>query len=128
MAEVAVFNLAELSRSFATRTRGEEVALRVGDIIAREKPGTMVVSWSGVNAASPSFLDAFVSGIRESVDTEPSRSDIVFTGVDEGFIGLVDIVLRRREFPIKHVTRADNLDESPTNILGDPPRQSTVLA
>lgn len=128
MPEVEIFNLAELSRSFATRTRGKEVARLVGGAISKEKPVKMVVSWSGVNAASPSFIDAFVSGVRESVDAEPTSSSIVFADVNEELIDLVDTVLRRREFPVRYAKQSDNLHEDPTNILGDPRRQPGVRA
>ena len=123
MTEVEVLNLAELSRSFATRTKGKEVAGLVGDIIAQTKPKTMVVDWDGVRAASPSFIDEFVNGIQEAVHTESCCSCIVFAGDDSGIINLVDAILTRRAFPIRYVARPDNLDGGPVRMLGNPSRE-----
>lgn len=119
MAVVEVFNLAELSRSFATRTKGKEVAGLVGDIIARTKPGIMAVGWDGVNAASPSFIDEFINGIQ-AIHAGSCRSRIVFTGDDSDIINLVDVILRRRAFPIRYAVQPDNLDRSPVRMLGNP--------
>ena len=106
MTEAQVFNLAEVSRSFATRTKGKEVAGLVGDIIARTKPTTMVVDWHGVSAASPSFIDELVNGIQEAVRLESDCSRIVFTGDNQGITDLVDAISKRRQFPIQHLARA----------------------
>lgn len=126
MVETTVFNLAELSRSFATRTKGKEVAGLVGEVVARSKPETLVVGWNGVRAASPSFIDEFVSGIQAAIHTESCCSRIFFTGDDSGIINLVDTILRRREFPIRYAVRPDNLDEGPVRMLGNPSSQRVV--
>ena len=124
--ETTVFNLAELSRSFATRTKGKEVAGLVGEVVARAKPETLVVGWNGVRAASPSFVDEFVSGIQAAIHTESCCSRIFFTGDDSGIINLVDTILRRREFPIRYAVRPDSLDEGPVRMLGNPSSQRVV--
>ena len=120
MAEVEIFNLAELSRSFATRMKGKEVAGLVGNVIAKNNPGTIMVDWNGVSAASPSFIDEFVGGIREAVQTESCRSSVVFTGNDPGVMTLVDTILRRREFPVRYAARPDDLNLGSVGMLGEP--------
>ena len=127
MTEVEVFNLAELSRSFATRARGKEVAGLFGDVIAKTKPETIVVGWNGVSAASPSFIDEFVNGIQEAIHTESCCSRIFFTGDDSGIIDLVDDILRRRAFPVSYAARPDNLDGGPVRMLGNPSSQKVVV-
>ena len=118
MAEIEVFNLAELSRSFATRMKGKEVAGLLSDVIARNNVGTVVVGWNGVSAASPSFIDEFVSGIQEIVQRESCHTNIVFTCEDSEVATLVDTILRRREFPVRYVARPDNLVSNSLSMLG----------
>lgn len=118
MMEAGVFNLAELSRSFATRMKGREAVGLFSDFVAKNGPGTIVVGWNGVSAASPSFIDEFVKGVKESVQAESCRNNIVFTGEDNEIIGLVDTILRRREFPVSYAARLDDLDGGPVSILG----------
>lgn len=118
MAEIEVFNLAELSRSFATRMKGKEVAGLLSDVIARNNVGTVVVGWNGVSAASPSFIDEFVNGIQEVVQRESCRTNIVFTCEDSEVATLVDTILRRREFPVRYVARPDNLVSNSLSMLG----------
>ena len=101
MAEIEVLNLSDLSRSFASRAKGKEVARLLGDAIAISKPEAVVVGWNGVRAASPAFIDEFVNGIHEILQTEFSCTRILFTGDDSGVINLVDVILKRRESPIR---------------------------
>ena len=126
MTEVEVFNLAELSRSFATRMKGKEVAGLVGSVIAKNNPGTIVVDWSGVSAASPSFIDEFINGIQEAVQTESFRSSVAFMGNDSGIMTLVDTILRRREFPVRYAARPDDLNLGSVSMLGEPLGQRAV--
>ena len=101
MTAVRVFNLANVSRSFATRTRGEEVAKLVLDFAAKAEPGGVVVDWDGVSAASPSFVDEFVNGIQRAGHAKSRSSRISFTSDNPGIIDLVDAILRRRESSIR---------------------------
>lgn len=124
--ETEVFNLSELSRSFATRMKGKEVAGLLSDVIARNNTGTVVVGWNGVSAASPSFVDEFINGIQEAVQRESCRTSIVFTCDNADVVTLVDTILRRREFAVGYAVRPDDLNGSPVSTLGDPSNQSVV--
>ena len=125
--EVGVFNLADLSRSLATRMKGKEAAWLFSDFVAKNGPGTIVVGWHGVSAASPSFIDEFVKGIQEITQEESCSSSIVFTGEDTEIISLVDTILRRREFPVSYAAKPDDLDIGPVSILGGASGQIGVL-
>ena len=120
MAGIEVFNLAELSRSFATRMKGKEVAGLLSDVIARNDVGTVVVGWSGVRAASPSFIDEFINGIQEAVQRESCRTNIVFTCEDSEVVTLVDTILRRREFPVRYAATSDDLYWGSSEYAGRP--------
>lgn len=126
MTEVEVFNLAELSRSFATRMKGKEVAGLVRDVIAKNNPGTIVVDWSGVSAASPSFIDEFIGGIQEAVCMASFRSSVAFMGNDSGIMTLVDTILRRREFPVRYTARPDDPNLGSVSMPGKPLGQRAV--
>ena len=107
MTYMEVFNLADLSRSFATRSRGREVAGLVGNAIARTKSEAIVVGWNGVSAASPSFIDEFVNEIQKVTETDPRCRRIFFTGNHSGIIDLVEAILKRRESPIRFAVASD---------------------
>ena len=125
--EAEVFNLAELSRSFATRMKGKEIAGLLSDVIARNNEGTVVIGWNGVSAASPSFIDEFIKGIQEAVQKEPGRTSIAFTCEDSEIITLVDTILRRREFPVKCAAKPDDLYDGSVSILGNPSNQNLAV-
>ncbi len=127
MAGIEVFNLAELSRSFATRMKGKEVAGLLSDVIARNDVGTVVVGWSGVRAASPSFIDEFINGIQEAVQRESCRTNIVFTCEDSEVVTLVDTILRRREFPVRYAATSDDLYGGSVSTLGGPSNQNLII-
>ena len=127
MAGIEVFNLAELSRSFATRMKGKEVAGLLSDVIARNDVGTVVVGWNGVSAASPSFIDEFINGIQEAVQRESCRTNIVFTCEDSEVVTLVDTILRRREFPVRYAATSDDLYGGSVSTLGGPSNQNLII-
>ena len=124
--EAEVFNLAELSRSFATRMKGKEVAGLLSDVIARNNTGTVVVGWNGVSAASPSFIDEFINGIQQAVQKESCHTSIVFTCDNSDVVTLVDTILKRREFLVGYAPRPDDFIGSPVSTLGGPSNQSVV--
>jgi hypothetical protein len=119
MKETEVFSLKNISRSFATRAKGQEVTQCVGAIMEAIHPKILLVDFNGVRAASPSFIDEFINGIQ-AIHAGSCRSRIVFTGDDSDIINLVDVILRRRAFPIRYAVQPDNLDRSPVRMLGNP--------
>ena len=105
MINAEVFSLADISRSFATRARGKEVAGLVADFAAATMTETIIVAWDGVTAASPSFIDEFVDGLHRAIQSDPLSRPISFTADESGVIDLVDVILRRRESPIRIAAR-----------------------
>ena len=120
MLQVEVFDLASLARSFATRMKGKEASLLVGEIIVSKKPAIMVVDWNGVSAASPSFVDEFVGGVREAIGNEPRCTRMVFTGDNPDLIDMIDTILRRNEFPVQHAASPADVEGDLYGVLGDP--------
>ena len=111
MASKKVFNLANVSRSFATRTRGKEVASLVVEFAEKTKPEDIEVAWNGVNAASPSFIDEFVSAIQSAVRTEDCQR-IFFTGDEPRITNLVTTILRRRGSPMSFAVQRDKVESA----------------
>ncbi len=105
MTKTRTFHLADYSRSFATRTRGQEIAISIAEFVAETKPESIEVAWGGVAAASPSFIDEFVGGIDEVIHSESCGIHIFFTGDEPAIVNLVDTILRRRESPIRFAVR-----------------------
>ena len=128
MTEVEVFNLANLSRTFATRTRGKEAAQLVSEIIETSQPETIVIEWNGVVTASPSFIDEFVGGISEAMLRDSSNTNMVFTGDDPHLIYVVDAILRRRNFPVLHAATTADIESTALGKLGDPTGPAPVPA
>ena len=112
MKETKVFSLKNISRSFATRAKGQEVTQCVGAIMEASHPKILLVDWNGVRAASPSFVDEFIGGLQSIAQTETCKSQISFTGVAPSIATLLDLVLGRRSFQIGYSEWPDTFDGS----------------
>ena len=128
MLQIEVFDLASLARSFATRMKGKEASLLVGEVIVSKKPAIMVVDWNGISAASPSFVDEFVDGVREAMEKEPCCTRMVFTGENSDLIDMVDTILRRNEFPVQHAASPADVEGDLGSVSADPPGPRMIAA
>ena len=129
MTEMEVFRLTDSARSFATRSKGQEMARRFSEIIEGVAAEIIVVAWDGVRAASPSFIDEFVGGIQKTFEGGSyGRRTVVFTGDDGYIVELVDTILRRREFPVRYALRVDDVLEGTSSYLGHPTLPKPVPA
>ena len=128
MLQIEVFDLASLARSFATRMKGKEASLLVGEVIVSKKPAIMVVDWNGISAASPSFVDEFVGGVREAMGKGSCCTRMVFTGENSDLIDMVDTILRRNEFPVQHAASPADVEGDLSSASADPPRPRMVAA
>ena len=98
MLKSEVFRLSDLSRSFATRMKGEEIGGLVSKGIENLSPdSTMIIDWNGVVAVSPSFVDELVKVLA------PRQGAIAFSGMSPSLSGLVERVSHRRSFPVRYV-------------------------
>ena len=124
MKEIGIFSLANVSRSFATRAKGQEVIRCVCEVMAETNPNVMLVDWNGVSAASPSFIDEFINGIQEVVHTGEYRSQICFTGAGPAIATLLDVIAKRRAFCIGYTEAPDDFDGSQITMLGAPAKHA----
>ena len=114
MREIEIFRLVNVSHSFATRAKGQEVMQSVCDAIARINPEAILVDWTGVSAASPSFIDEFIDGIKRCHIPTP------FTGANPDIAILLDTIARRRAFHIEYAECPKDFDGSSINTLVPP--------
>ena len=119
MSEVEIFRLSETARSFATRSKGQEMAKSFASTLANAKGGEIVLDWSGVTAASPSFIDEFIAGMQEVARNEIRSKTIVFAGDNPEIIDRVDTILKRREFPVQYTLRPEDVEGHAARVLGD---------
>ena len=94
MNEQKAFRLADYARSFATRFKGAEVFQHLMEYDTVSQGEELIVDWSGVRAASPSFMDEFLGRCCEAF-TPTSR--LVFILDDTYMIEMLDEILRRRD-------------------------------
>jgi hypothetical protein len=91
----------DMVRSFATRSRGMEVFNLLYPILKDPEATRVVVDWSGVKAASPSFVDEFVGAVCGVIQKDDYHSDVAFTGGDPRINDLIHTVARRRGCRVK---------------------------
>ena len=121
MTEVEIFMLVDSARSFATRSKGQEMAQRFGEVLQSAVVETIVVGWDGVSAASPSFIDEFVGGIQKTLESGSyGKKTVVFTGDDQYIIDLVDTILKRRKFPVRYALKVNDVEKGTDRFLGRP--------
>ena len=128
MAEISIFKLADKARAFATRTKGQEMFEHLSAIIENSKGDRIIVDWSGVSAASPSFIDEFMGRICEVTQATPLREAIVITGDDEHVIDLVDTILKRRACPLRYALKPEDAQTGDLHVIGDPKRPRPIPA
>src|SRR5919106_4420366 len=97
MVETKIFRLKDISRSFATRMRGQEAIKHLYETLQATNTEKVMVDWRGVSAASPSFIDEFVGAVCGAIQRGYlNNRDVIFTGEDHHIIELIDTILQRR--------------------------------
>ena len=128
MPETVTFSLVDMSRSFATRAKGQEVFAFLSKAREDTEAERVIVDWCGVNAASPSFIDEFVGRICETCPDEGLRDGIVITCDSGRIVELIDTVLRRRGYQLSYALKPEDVLTGRLNVLGDPSGSRPVLA
>lgn len=98
MSETKVFRLADTSPTFATREKGRSVFGQLQGVWSGQSE--LIVDWSGVKAASPGFIDEFISQIFGDAPPAFPASSITFAGDNPEVNDLVDRILNRRGIPL----------------------------
>ena len=128
MKQMTALKLGDFYHSFASRLKGREMTQQFAEMVEGTTGEYIVVSWDGVGAASPSFIDEFVGGIQETLKKDVSHKTIVFTGDNPYIIDLIDTILKRREFPVLYSLSLDDVEKCPPGMLGHPTASRAVPA
>ena len=118
MVETNIFQLVEVSKSFATRTKGEELFKGLSKFIEEADSAVVIVDWNGVEAASPSFIDEFAGKACEALARGDFTKSVVFTGDNAQVTGLIDTILKRRGCQVEHALKPNNVQKAHLRVLG----------
>jgi DNA-binding transcriptional ArsR family regulator len=89
---ITILNLSDEGAVLSTRARGRETADRLQDAL---HAGSVVISFAGVEVATPSFLDEVLMRLRAVLLTNEQAIAIV-AGMNEDVRESVELVLRHR--------------------------------
>ena len=96
------FSKTPLKFAFASRSSGKAAAVKLAKFMEGNPRETAIVSWNGVNAVSPSFVDEMMAQITEFMQDMQDRTELVFT-VDDHYVRYVlNAVLRRRNITVRY--------------------------
>ena len=110
MSEIEVFRLERFGRSCATREKGRAVFSQLRNELSSQRTARpeVVVDWSGVNLASPSFIDEFISLLcSEEFCSRPDS--IIFAGSNGYIAQQIHAILLRRG---REVRRANTPEDA----------------
>ncbi len=99
---VKLVDLREFGRVLSTRQRGRDAADLVQE--ALEENDGVVLSFVGVEVASPSFLDEILIRLRGALSGENSRV-VVVTGLNGDVSESLELVLNHRKMALAHLKK-----------------------
>ena len=114
------FRLSDHATSFATRSKGQELFIELEKMLG-EETNSIVIDWTGIQAASPSFVDEFVGRCCDTLMSKASANKLMFTVDDSHITDLIDTILKRRSCAVEH-------QNGSLGVLGATPRGHVALA
>jgi DNA-binding transcriptional ArsR family regulator len=99
---VKLIDLREFGRVLSTREGGRKAADHVQEVL--EESDGVVLSFVGVEVASPSFLDEILLRLRAALTGESSRV-VVVTGLNGDVSESLELVLRHRKLTLAHLRK-----------------------
>jgi Mn-dependent DtxR family transcriptional regulator len=103
------YELVQHGRVLATRSVGRDVGRRIAERLAEEH--ALLLSFYGVEVASPSFLFELISAVRTALIAQPQRWVLV-TGMNEDVLESAELVLDRLKMTL------GTLDHGQIKLLG----------
>ena len=82
-----------------------------------QRPVT-IVDWSGVNIASPSFIDEFIGLVCPDGESSALWDGIIFTGSNPDITARIDTILRRRSCELKYAPTPEAAEVAEWTVLG----------
>ena len=90
------FRLSDLRKSFATRSKAGDVFRSFNELVASTETHDVVVDWTGVSAASPSFIDEFVGHCCDAIESRSPCITIKFCVDEKYIVSVISSSLNRR--------------------------------
>jgi DNA-binding HxlR family transcriptional regulator len=101
MNQAALINLGENNRVLSSRERGRVAADRIADALSER---SVVISFGGVEIATPSYLDEIVSRLSGLLRGNEDRT-VLITGANEEVAESLELVLDKRKMALARVER-----------------------
>lgn len=108
-------------RGFASRGKGRTVFGQLQAMLPDEPAASpeLIVDWSGVNVASPGFIDEFIGLLCPEDDGNPRWDGVIFAGSNDYITQQIHAILLRRGREVQYAkTLADALAGPPLGRLG----------
>ena len=113
MSNPPVFSMTAAGRGFASRGKGRLVFGQLQAMLAEQPSASpdLIVDWSGVNAASPGFIDEFIGLLCPEGDNNPRWDRIIFAGSNDYITQQIHAILLRRGREVRYAkTLEDAVD------------------
>ena len=104
MSEVEVFRLERFGSSCATREKGRAVFSQLRSELSSQRTARpeVVVDWSGVNAASPGFIDEFIGLLCPEGESSFREDGVIFAGSNDYITQQIHAILLRRGREVRY--------------------------
>lgn len=104
MSNPPVFKMTAAGRGFASRGKGRLVFGQLQDLLAEqpEERPEVIVDWSGVNAASPGFIDEFIGLLYPEGESSFREDGIIFAGSNDYITQQIHAILSRRGREVRY--------------------------
>ena len=79
---------------------------------------TIIIDWSGVNAASPSFIDEFVGRFCDNPTSRFPAVKTIFKVDNPHIIRLIDMILKLRRCAVAHAPTPAERQSGAMGLLG----------
>ncbi len=122
MKETRIFTLKEFGHAFATREKARMVFSHLEKML-QGQPTQLIVDWTGVNAASPSFIDELIGLLWSNETKGLTPEDITFTSAKPYTTELINKMLHQRNCRLQYAISIEAAQAGETRTLGDVPTQ-----
>ena len=105
-----VFAMTAAGRGFASREKGRAVFDQLQNEWERQPAARpeLIVDWSGVNVASPGFIDEFIGLLCPEGESRSRGEGIIFAGSNDYITQQIHAILLRRGREVQHAKTLDD--------------------
>lgn len=120
MSKPPEFKMTAAGRGFASRGKARLVFEQLQNKLAEQPAGCqdMIVDWSGVNAASPGFIDEFIGLLCPEGESGFREDGVIFAGCNAYIANQIHAILARRGREVRCVNTPEDPPEWSVARLG----------